>query len=216
MSKVNPNSKEQAKLNAENASNKSLPNLDETQKSKILKVFQLGFLTLVMIVSTLAVTYSFLLPKSWRHTDSILIQLLRDQQENAKKLVEFDERKRSFENHLNSITKSLGELPVGASDPATKVRLDNVENSVKELSDKILRIETAILGDPAKAIEIPLLRKDIDTLQTSQNAASTALKEEMSRAFDLNKWFLGLMGTMSLGVLGLAVTTFLKAADKKL
>lgn len=37
------------------------------------------------------------------------------------------------------------------------------------------------------------------------------MKEGVARVYDLTKWFVGLMFTMALGLIGLAVTNFLKA-----
>lgn len=86
---------------------------------------------------------------------------------------------------------------------------DLSDNSTR-LSNRLVKLETAILQDPAKALEMPLLRKDFDHLKGSYEADSVSIKNEVARIYDLNKWFIGLMFSMALGIIGLAITNFLK------
>jgi len=53
----------------------------------------------------------------------------------------------------------------------------------------------------------------MENLRLSYKSDLIATKEEISRVYDLNKWFIGLMFTMTVGLLGLAISNFLR--DKK-
>jgi len=70
-------------------------------------------------------------------------------------------------------------------------------------------IELAILDNPAKALELTLLTKDMENLQRNYEADLKSTREEIDRVFDQNKWFLGLMSTMAIGLISLAVGNFL-------
>jgi hypothetical protein len=88
-----------------------------------------------------------------------------------------------------------------------KVELAKVETDISALQSHVARLEDAIGQSPEKALSVPLLRKDIDNLKETTQA-------EVTRVYDQNKWFLGLVGTMALGVLGLAISNFLQLRKK--
>lgn len=107
----------------------------------------------------------------------------------------------SIKTHLSNITK----LP-----PNTELSVELIEtkNKVANLESKIQALESAILADPAKSLAVPLLRKDLDNNRENFSAEITQAKLEIERIYDLTKWFIGLMFTIALSVLGMAVSSF--------
>lgn len=85
-------------------------------------------------------------------------------------------------------------------------QLDKIQNSLGIVSV----IEKAVVENPERAMSIPMLRKDFDAIKIDANDTSRILRAEIDRIYDLGKWFIGLMGTMAIGVLGLAVGNILK------
>ena len=75
-------------------------------------------------------------------------------------------------------------------------------------------IQAALGSDLERSLSVPLLRKDLEQLKTQLNERTTAASKEIDRIYDQNKWFLGLMGTMALGLLGLAVSNFLQSRNE--
>lgn len=71
------------------------------------------------------------------------------------------------------------------------------------------------MNDPAKSLEMPLLRNELEHVKKGCQSDLVNLKEEVGRIYDLTKWFVGLMFTMALGIIGLAVTNFVKAGTKQ-
>ncbi len=61
----------------------------------------------------------------------------------------------------------------------------------------------ALVQNPEKALSVPLLRQDLERLADEQRRNVTSLSAEIGRAYDVNKWVIGLMST---AVLGLAMT----------
>lgn len=53
------------------------------------------------------------------------------------------------------------------------------------------RLEQAISRDPAKALELPLLRRDLDNLKESQGQSVEAVRQSVAQIYDLNKWLIG-------------------------
>jgi hypothetical protein len=67
-------------------------------------------------------------------------------------------------------------------------------------------IEQAILGNPVRAIELPLLRNDILNLREAQQHNMSTLKSTVDQVYDLNKW---LLGGLAVAMIVLALTTLL-------
>ena len=61
------------------------------------------------------------------------------------------------------------------------------------------------MDNPMKALEVVLLRKDIDNLEKRLQTDLVSVKHEIERVYDLNKWLLGFMITIALSILGIAV-----------
>ncbi len=82
-----------------------------------------------------------------------------------------------------------------------------LNKAVKRLESRISAIEEGVSSNPEKALSIPLLRKDVTILEKSTANDFSALRREVDRVYDQGKWFIGLMVTMLLTIIGLAVST---------
>lgn len=71
-------------------------------------------------------------------------------------------------------------------------------------------ISSALGSDLERGLSVPLLRSDLAQLEHLLDARTEAATKEIDRIYDQNKWFLGLMGTMAVGLLGLALSNFLQ------
>jgi uncharacterized coiled-coil protein SlyX len=115
-----------------------------------------------------------------------------------------------------AVVKTLTELPKETRPNAIVVRLTTeLAATHREISDarqRLTAMEAAVLSDPAKALSLPLLRRDLDNLKDSAKENLVAVRDEMGRLYDLSKWFIGLMITMAIGVLTLALQGFLTRA----
>jgi hypothetical protein len=69
---------------------------------------------------------------------------------------------------------------------------------------------------PEKAIAVPMLKQQIDTLQDRSHADLDSVRGELARLFTLTQWFIGLMFTIALGVFGLPLSNLRKATEKPL
>jgi len=107
---------------------------------------------------------------------------------------------------------------IGQKDPTDSKlasQLERTEGGIKDVAGRLGKLEAVILNDPGKSLEMPLLRNELDHIKKGYQSDLLTLKEEIGRIYDLTKWFIGLMFTMALGVIGLAVTNFVKAGASR-
>lgn len=102
----------------------------------------------------------------------------------------------------------LGKLPGNA---IIASQIAKVRSEVTELRTELSKSNEVILDNPEKALSMPLLKKDISNLQESYRNDLVALRQEISRVYGQNKWFIGLMFTMAVGLLGLAINNLVQS-----
>lgn len=131
--------------------------------------------------------------------------------------VEFNQLVDKVEN-LNQVTQGLHSQINAVSatlDKAAKApnSLNNAKLSaeLETFSLELKAIKSALGSDLERSLSVPLLRKDLVQLQAQLNERTAAASKEIDRIYDQNKWFLGLMGTMAIGLLGLAISNFLQS-----
>jgi hypothetical protein len=94
--------------------------------------------------------------------------------------------------------------------------------SVRNLSEKrVSVIEKAVIDNPERALQLTLLSREMENLKITYRSDQESIRKEIERIYDFNKWFIGLMFTMALSVVGLAVTNLVaqrkseKGTEKK-
>lgn len=117
--------------------------------------------------------------------------------------------KKELEN-INSGLKSISNLPEGAE---WKTEASKISQNVSFVSERIKALEEALTTDPAKALAVPILRKDLDNIEKSLRSELAQTRTEIERMYDQNKWFIGLIFTIALSVLGMAVSSFTNRKD---
>ena len=95
--------------------------------------------------------------------------------------------------------------PVGTSVDVDQYK--GLENNIERISSRLEALEKAIMADPAKALQVPLIQRDLEALKSAQQIASAQTKDSVDRIYDLNKW---LLGGMAISVMTLAISSFLR------
>lgn len=104
------------------------------------------------------------------------------------------------------------EAPIG--DAHLNVKLESLSQRLEVLEGdmEIIEIIEVSLGESVeRALSVPMMRSDIDTVRRDLISYSSQIEAEIDRIYDLVKWFIGLMVTIAVGILGLAVGNFLKS-----
>lgn len=73
------------------------------------------------------------------------------------------------------------------------------ENRLTELEAEIRGLKKLLLDDPEASLTIPLLKKDVDHI-----------KEQIKIVGDSAKWFIAMIVTLAIGLLGVAISILLK------
>jgi hypothetical protein len=110
------------------------------------------------------------------------------------------EQLQTIEQHI----ASLSNIP---KEDALNIELKNLSGTLADLASREKKIEAVILESPSRALEMPLLKRDIDSLREFQQSSISALKDGVDRIYDLNKW---LLGAMAISIVTLAAVNFLK------
>lgn len=126
-------------------------------------------------------------------------------------------QQKAFEIELNQKIESILDQP-SPSGSSIELRFKNVDRRFEAISEKLeilTIIETAVTDNPERAMSIPILRKDVDLLRRDIVGDLVTIRAEIDRVYDLGKWFLGLIATMAIGVLGLAIGNLIKKSEKE-
>lgn len=107
---------------------------------------------------------------------------------------------------LASIQAANTSAPISPTDIGRKVQANAVQ--LADLSNRMQSLEQAILATPAKALEIPLIQRDIEAIKQAQVTSIAVLKDSVDRVYDQNKW---LLGGVSVSILALGLSAFLRA-----
>jgi hypothetical protein len=156
------------------------------------------------IVTTIAVAGTFYSYKTTIEKPAFVNLTAKDLDELHLQITRLDADVTSVQGQL----KALSNVP---EDSKVAIQLKAIDTTLADLKTRHGKLEDVILNNPIKAIEVPLLRKDLDNLKDSQQQNLLALKQGVDQVYDLNKW---LLGAMAVSILTLAISNFLKGKEK--
>lgn len=135
------------------------------------------------------------------------VEVKLDQQVPMKAIEEQISQLRLEVKALEDTIQGAANLPKEAK---FGVQLQQIQSAVADIQMRQGKLEQAILANPSKALEIPLLQRDLENLRATQQANILTVKEGVDRVYDLNK---GLLGAMAVSVVTLAIANFLKGKE---
>ena len=118
----------------------------------------------------------------------------------------------ALQQQLKALQARVDEQLIAAPTPSTSgdTDLDALRAQVAVLDQRLSVMERDVLDDPGKALELTLLRRDLNDLRAAQQTWQAQNSQDIERVYNQNGWFLGLMFTMALGLLSLAVGSFVR------
>lgn len=172
----------------------------------MIKYHVATFISGVAIIITM-VTLITLLSSKTNYLEDSMINKMSDISiiSNNNEYIERNSQKKYQEN-LKSDTTSINE------DPGVKkfaFELQRTQDDIKDMFHRQKQLEEVILEDPLKALETTMLRHDIENMKKMQKANIEAIKREVDKIYDMNKWLIGGIAT---SVLALAISNFLKGS----
>ena len=117
----------------------------------------------------------------------------------------------NLENDIKAIRSRIDALSKIPQDVAISAKLSEIETKVATIAKQISVINNAIMDSPGKALEIPILKRDIASLEKQYVSTTQALEREITRAYDTIKW---VIGTIILSILGLGASVFIKSKEE--
>ncbi|WP_158260182.1 type I restriction enzyme HsdR N-terminal domain-containing protein [Photobacterium sp. GB-27] len=140
--------------------------------------------------------------------------------ELSHKLVILENSNRQLEEKLISAKTEISQIKIGINDISAlpeghqwKAEATEIKNDLSVVASKLKALEDALTVDPSKALAVPILRKDLDNAEKSLKAELLQTRSEIDRMYDQNKWFIGLMFTIALSVLGMAASSLFNRKD---
>jgi hypothetical protein len=108
---------------------------------------------------------------------------------------------------INRIEKATARVAASTPDRDLSVirqQLESLKIQINQTTEKQRRIENVILENPQRSLELPMIRRDIEEIRTSQKQDVVYLNQGIDRIYDFNKWLLG----------GMAVSVLLLGLDR--
>jgi hypothetical protein len=129
---------------------------------------------------------------------------------DEKHFIDVENEINKLRNDINALHDSTENISAIPKESKIGIQIQLLKKSIDVIHDRQEHIEKVILTNPSKALEIPLIQRDIDNLKTIQQANIQAVKDGVDRIYDLNKW---LLGAMAISIIALAVGNFLKTTE---
>jgi hypothetical protein len=122
----------------------------------------------------------------------------------------------SLKLEIDEIKYKLNNLSANASKKdnfsITYSNIDIVKlgDEYKSLDKRISNIENVIMNSPERALELYILKQELDNLKYDIEEERANTEREIDRLYDFTKWFLVLMFTMAISMMGLALSHLIK------
>jgi hypothetical protein len=118
------------------------------------------------------------------------------------------------EDEINNINNKLRSLNTSSGPTISSQQIALLRTDLGEIQKRMDRLESSLLDNPEKALSIPLLRKEIENLKSTNLKEAELSSKQMDRIYDQNKWFIGLMFPMAIGLISLAISNIIQARKK--
>jgi len=117
---------------------------------------------------------------------------------------------RNLELEISVLHQEIEKLGNQLSDQNSNLDITKISDNYTSIDNRLSLIETAIIDSPERSLALYTLSNEIENLDHEIRS----IMREIDRLYEFTKWFLALMLTMALGVLGLALTILLKKPEK--
>lgn len=172
------------------------------RRRQLLQAWSAAFTSLLGVVTVagiLTLYYSRLRPSGDVYLDEAARLTKLNEEQNAQLRLTIERMQEMQE----SVDKLSHAQPPTLQVAKLTAEVNTLQSQMKELDD-------AIGLYPAKALAVPLLQKDVDDFKDTYRRDIETTQGEINRVYDQNKWFIGLMFTLALGVVSLAVTNLVQ------
>ncbi|MFN3675327.1 MAG: hypothetical protein ACK4TC_05055 [Sphingomonas pseudosanguinis] len=111
----------------------------------------------------------------------------------------------NIQREVRQIRDAQDMLLRGPAKERDAARIAAITSRLDDISKRQDTLEKAILNNPEKALSLPLLKRDIDSVRDNNNQAVLSMKASVDQVYDLSKW---LLGSVALTVISLVATAY--------
>ena len=119
---------------------------------------------------------------------------------------------KSMRSDIGLLKERQAALRGNGPQPVSSQQYADLSSRMTALDVRETKLEQVILADPSKALEMPLLRRDMDSNKEYNLASLSEVKAEIDRIYDLSKW---LIGGLTISIISLAIASLLKFGKEK-
>lgn len=119
-------------------------------------------------------------------------------------VIELKAKVSNIEGRINELGGKIEGLSRLSDESKTSAQLSSVQGSLDGLQERFTKIEGLLAQDPLKALEIPLLRKDLEFIEESTQLTISGLRQDLDRTYTL---LVGTMMALVITVLASAVSS---------
>lgn len=112
-------------------------------------------------------------------------------------------------DNLKSDIQSLSQIP---DQSKVSLEINRLDNSLTDVKNRMTKIEQVIMDDPVKALEIPLIQKDLESTKALYDSRLLSIEQSVSQIYNL---ILGVLVVIGLGFLGIAASNLWSAKKSK-
>lgn len=117
---------------------------------------------------------------------------------------------KNLQREVRQIQDAQDALTHGSPNERDSAKIADIRVRLDDISKRQAVLERAILNSPEKAIALPLLKRDIESVRDNNNQALLSIKASVDQVYDLSKW---LFGTVVLTVISVLVTAYFSRKD---
>jgi uncharacterized coiled-coil protein SlyX len=116
------------------------------------------------------------------------------------------------QEEMARLVAELTALPSLPSESEIALRLSQIESSIADLETRQSALEDVILEDPVKALQIPLLQREIESLRENQEVSLLAIKDNQDQVYKTNRTVLL---TLAVSIIFLAIRQLSEGRESK-
>jgi hypothetical protein len=132
--------------------------------------------------------------------------------ERSRELEATVQNQRVAQQRLNDLVEKLTSKSSASAAGGTaklsdqdRAVIDQLVEQQKQIAGRLTALEGALMNDPVKALSVPLLKKDVDTIQEREKTDATEIRSEVDRLYTFSEWFMGLIIATAVSILALAI-----------
>ncbi len=112
---------------------------------------------------------------------------------------------------LKSIQADLREVAALPKDAKLAIQQQQTQRAIKDLAERQEKLEQIIVSNPAKALELSLLQRDVENVKVVQQTNLAEVTAVVDRIYSLIKWTLA---AMAVSLVMLALSNVLKGNER--